>query len=457
MLFNSTTFILFFLPFVLIINFKLNKVNKLYSQYFILISSFFFYSWWNYKLLPLLIFSILFNFWLSKIILKKKNYLYFGILFNLLILIIFKYTNFLIGNLNFFTQSNYDFFELAFPLGLSFYTIQQISYLIDCNEGEIKNIKFIDYSTYVSLFPQLIAGPIVLFRDFYRQKDNILKNSSHYYFHGFFIFMIGLSKKVLIADSLGYFVDDNFNYFDKLSSIESLITSYMFTFQIYFDFSGYTDMALGLGLMLGIRFPNNFNSPYLSRSMIEFWNKWHITLSNFIQIYIYQKIIRRFNDVNLVNSGMVIIFVMFLAGIWHGPTWMYALFGVYHGLGIVINHFWKKYCFALPGFAAWFLTFNFINISFLIFRCNNIETFFAIMKNIVDIKSYFLIFNTNILFQIILLTISAIVIFGFKNSQNIIENPIPVKKIFLISFFSSISLLKIFILNNENAFVYFDF
>ena len=467
MLFNSIEFLFIFLPIVVFVNYYLNKKNPLFSKILLIILSLVFYGAWNINLLPLLVFSILINFYLSNAIINsnnklKKIYVFWGVLFNIIVLAVFKYTNFFIENFNYILSLNINLLNLIFPLGLSFYTIQQISYLIDCSEGEIKKTNFLKYFTFVSFFPQLIAGPIILYKDFEKQFKNLVNNKNHKYFLGLLIFTIGLSKKILIADTLQIYVDKNYLDINLLNAYQILLTSYCFTFQIYFDFSGYTDMAIGLGLFFGIKFPNNFNSPFISKSMIEFWRRWHITLSKFIQIYIYQKIVSKFKNLNIYNSSLTIIFVMFLAGVWHGPTWMYALFGFAHGFGIAINYFWKTYAFKLPAFVSWFITFNFVNLTFIIFRSENLNQLSNIFFKLTDIKmyslKYFYQINLENLIVCVLLLFTFIVTFKFKNSENIIKTKnINYKRILFFSIIGSISIFKILISTESNSFVYFDF
>ena len=417
--------------------------------------------------MPLLVFSILINFYLSSLIINSKNYtkkayVIFGVLLNILVLGIFKYTNFFIENYNFLFSSELMLINLIFPLGLSFYTIQQISYLIDCSEGEVKKTDVIKYFTFVSFFPQLIAGPIFLYKDFEKQFKNIVKNKNHKYFIGLLIFFIGLSKKVLIADTFQLYVDENYSDVFNLNTYQLLLTSYCFTFQIYFDFSGYTDMALGLGLFFGIKFPNNFNSPFISTSMIEFWRRWHITLSKFIQIYIYQKIVSKFKNLTILNSSITIIFVMFLAGIWHGPTWMYALFGLAHGFGIAINYFWKTYFYKLPIFLSWLITFNFVNFTFIIFRSTDLDQLILIFKKLFDVNLYSLnlisnLSGTDLTFFIVLI-VTFYITFYFDNSEKIIQKKrFNIKKILFYSFIGSLSLFKLLLSTESTSFVYFDF
>lgn len=467
MLFNSLEFILIFLPIVIFLNYYLNKKNIIYSKIVLIFISLIFYGAWNIKLLPLLIFSILINFILSNFIInskniKKKIYVYLGVSLNIIILGIFKYTNFFIENYNYIFSAEIKLFNLMFPLGLSFYTIQQISYLIDCSEGEVRKTNILKYFTFVSFFPQLIAGPIILYKDFEKQIKNLVINKKHKYFIGLLIFIIGLSKKILLADTFQLYVDQNYYDISKLNVYQILLTSYCFTFQIYFDFSGYTDMALGLGLLFGIKFPNNFNSPFKSLSMIEFWRRWHITLSKFIQIYIYQKIVIRIKNLTILNSSLIIIFVMFLAGVWHGPTWMYALFGIAHGLGIAINYFWKIYFFKLPIFLSWLVTFNFVNFTFIIFRSQNLDQLMLIFKKIFNINYYSLdftnyFFSEDLMFLIYLLIIFFIT-FKFDNSEKIIQKKnLSYKEIVFFSLVGSLSILKLLLSIKSNSFVYFDF
>ena len=415
MVFSSYIFIFAFLPvmFVGFYGLKYFKQNFL-AKLFLVLGSLFFYAFWEIKYLGILLFSIFANYGIALLILKslsKKNnqakfYLYLGIFFNLVLLGFFKYTDFFLENFNLFSK----FFQLDFsiplphillPLAISFFTFQQIAFLVDCYKKiDVKDLEentflgdskidFLDYCLFVSFFPQLIAGPIVhhkemmpqfqmLFYNTWIQWDKIAK--------GVFIFSIGLFKKVFIADSFAKWANNGFSIVENggfLNIAESWVTSLAYTFQLYFDFSGYCDMAIGLGLFFGILLPINFNSPYKSLNITEFWRKWHITLGKFLKDYLYIPLGGNKGSKILTLRNLFI--VAFLSGIWHGAGFGFVIWGALHGIamclhrayGYLLESFnWQKSAFLQSRFykiLCWFLTFNFLNLTWIFFRSENLQ------------------------------------------------------------------------------------
>jgi len=298
MLFNSFEFLLLFLPIVFFLYFYLNKKRLTIASKSVLVaSSLVFYSWWNILYLPLILSSILVNYVvgsllsnnLEKIILPRKSILFFGIAFNLLLLGYFKYSDFLIENINIVFDANLSLLYLTLPLAISFFTFQQIAYLVDSYKGNTNEHDFLNYIVFVTFFPQLIAGPIVHHKEMMPQfsclKNKVINHKN--IILGIFIFSIGLFKKVVIADTFSVWASVGFDVNQQLHLIEAWFTSLSYTFQLYFDFSGYTDMAVGLALLFNIRLPINFNSPYKSKNIQDFWRRWHITLSRFLRDYLY--------------------------------------------------------------------------------------------------------------------------------------------------------------------------
>jgi len=402
MLFNSYTYILFFLPAVLFLFFFLkNSFTKIILSF----SSLLFIFYDSYYSCFLLLVSLFTNFFLSQLIIKnilnlKKFYFYLSILFNISILLVFKYLNFIITNINFAFNNNFLLYNLAYPLALSFYTIEQIAFMIDLKNNQIKKIKFIDYFVFVLFFPRLIAGPIILFKQIFPQIKNKklnIYNSKNFYI-GLVFFSIGLFKKSFISDGLNFLTTEGFDHKrGVLNFVDSWISSIAYTFQIYFDFSAYTEMALGSALMMNIKIPNNFDNPYKSKSLIEFWKRWHITLSNFINYYLYFPILMRFKIFNVVTSSLVLILIMFIVGIWHGSSWSYALFGLFHGVGLFINHIFRKLGYKLNSFYSWIVTFVFINSSFVIFRSTDLTVAKNIFHGMFVINQDYYITNSELL------------------------------------------------------------
>ena len=437
MLFYTVPYLFFFLPFTLLL-FFMGGYFKIDRKIILILVSIFFYSWWNIYYLPVILFSIIINYYFYKKLvsreLNKKKTLLKGIALNVLVLIIFKYTDFIIENINLVFSSSISPLNLPFPLAISFYTFQTIAFLVNVYDEDILDVKMKDFFLFVVFFPQLIAGPIVKYNNMMPQFSN--ENNKWFnkrnFIIGLIILFIGLIKKIYFAGTLSEFVDVGHENINELGFLSSWLLSLCFTFQIYFDFSGYVDMATGSALMLNIVLPQNFNSPYKATSIIDFWQRWHITLSNFLTNYIYFPLLRSLRNINFFNS-MIITFVVFLiAGLWHGPSWNYVLFGAFHGLGLIINHLYKKYFdINLSKYIFWFLTFNFVNISFIFFRTKEIENIIIILKNMFNIKflfqnnllidTFFLKFINN---QILLIcfALSIIVCIFFKNSYGILKN-----------------------------------
>jgi alginate O-acetyltransferase complex protein AlgI len=453
--FNSLLYIFLFIPTVFFINFFLIK-NKINNKYFLIISSLFFYSFFNIVFLPILIFSILINYYISlkiKYFLQSKKelskrYLFFGIFFNISILIVFKYTNFLISNVNFFIEEKLSLINLIYPLALSFFSIQQIAYLVDNYQSpDLKTPNISDYFFFISFFPQLIAGPIVLYKNISNQIENRFFSIINYknIYIGTIIFFIGLFKKVVISDYISIFTLNNYARLE-MGFFESWALSLSYTMQIYYDFSGYSDMAIGSALIFGISLPNNFNSPYKSLSLIEFWRRWHITLSNFLTYYLFFPILSTFKSINKFKELFLIFFVMFVMGIWHGASFSYLIFGMFHGFGLIINHLWRATNIKINKILSWSILFLFLNISFLIFYSPDLDTFKNISRglvglngiglkdlstlNISEILNYNLGLNFSLftLKYIIVLFSSVILIFSkinsedFRNYENISKN-----------------------------------
>jgi len=378
-LFYTLPYLAFFLPITLAIFFYVNLL-KVDRKLLLIFLSLIFYAWWNVYYLPIIIFSILINYYFyKKIIIEKQNkkkLLILGIFLNILILVVFKYTDFIIENINTFFLTNISYLNLPFPLGISFFTFQSIAFLINVYDEEILDVKTKEFFLFIVFFPQLIAGPIVKYKHMipqFNDKKNYIFNSTNFNI-GLIVLLIGLIKKIYFADTLGEFVDNGYNNINQLNLISSWLVSLSFTFQFYFDFTGYVDMATGSALMLNIVLPQHFNSPFKSLSVIDFWQRWHITLTQFLNNFIYNPILRSLKNINFFNSMIVTIIVFFIAGLWHGPSWNFVLFGLFHGVGLVINHTYKLFFnFKIPKLFAWFLTFNFVNISFIFFRSEEIS------------------------------------------------------------------------------------
>lgn len=389
MLFNSYEFIFAFLPITFFIYFYLNsKRLATAGKGFLVFASLFFYSWWNIIYLPLILGSMLFNFVVGSSLtiesehkkIDKKTLLIFGIILNIALLGYFKYSDFFIENFNLAFSTNVELLKLVLPLGISFFTFTQIAYLVDSYRGETKEYDLLNYGLFVTFFPHLLAGPILHHKEMMPQfasKWNLVKNYKNIAV-GLFIFSIGLFKKVVIADTFAVWAANGFDKAEVLNFMEAWATSLSYTFQIYFDFSGYTDMAIGAALLFNIKLPINFNSPYKALSIQDFWRKWHITLSRFLRDYVYIPLGGNRKGNFRTYGNLFATFV--IGGIWHGAGWTFVFWGFLHGIALVVHRFWSGFNFKMSKFVAWFVTFNFINITWVFFRAKEWDDAMKVLK-----------------------------------------------------------------------------
>ena len=372
MLFNSYEFLFAFFPVVFAIFFILGRINREFASIFLGFASLFFYAWTSINSLPLLLGSIVVNYYLGlfisnsirfknkpedgrgllKIISAKiasKNLLVIALVFNLGLLGFFKYCNFFISNVNDLLALDHSasikLLNIALPIGISFFTFTQIAFLVDCYQGKVSERKFSHYLLFVSYFPHLIAGPVLHHAQMMPQfaKEATYKINYESIGLGILIFTIGLAKKVLLANPLGEYADPFFQAITVASSpsfSEAWLATLAYTFQIYFDFSGYTDMAIGLSLLFGVTLPINFNAPYRSLSIVEFWRRWHISLSTFLRDYLYIPL--GGNQNGRLRRYVNLIITMLLGGLWHGANWTFILWGLVHGALLSINHIWNS-------------------------------------------------------------------------------------------------------------------
>lgn len=394
MLFNSYIFIFVFLPITFFAYFYLASKRLIVgAKAFLVFASLFFYSWWNIIYLPLILSSILFNFSIGASLSKdmylkisKKVILIFGIISNLILLGYFKYTDFFISNTNLIFNSNIDLLHIVLPLGISFFTFTQIAYIVDAYRGEVKEMDYLSYSLFVTFFPHLLAGPILHHKEImpqFNRARNFVKNYSNISM-GVFLFSMGLFKKVIIADTFAVWATNGFDNAEVLTFFEAWATSLSYTFQLYFDFSGYTDMAIGIALLFNIKFPINFNSPYKAMDIQDFWRRWHITLSRFLRDYIYIPLGGNRKGEIRTYSNLMTTFI--LGGIWHGAGWTFVFWGFLHGGALVIHRLWKSFGFGMNNILAWFITFNFINITWIFFRAKSFDNATKVLSGMVGLN-----------------------------------------------------------------------
>lgn len=398
MLFNSPVYIFLFFPCMALIYFMLNRRRFVTAGTVCLVlGSLFFYRYWNASYLQIILISIFINFSFGTMLhqTRKKNFslrrhrithksvLILGIFFNIGLLGYYKYADFFLGNINGLLGTAYPLPLLALPLAISFFSFQQIAYLIDCSKENTKEHDFLNYCLFVSFFPQLIAGPIVHHQEMMPQFAR-LKNKVFQYPNialGIFFFSMGLFKKVWVADQFSVWANTGFDSQTVLTLFDAWGTSLSYTFQLYFDFSGYADMAIGSALFFNIFLPVNFNSPYKSGSIREFWRRWHMTLSRWLRDYLYIPLGGNRKGQFLTFINLVITFL--LAGLWHGAGWTFILWGGMHGVALVIHRVWNKFNLKIPSILGWLVTFLFVNASWVIFRATTLDDGFRILKGMV--------------------------------------------------------------------------
>lgn len=464
MVFSSLTFIFIFLPIVIFLYFI---VKDKYKNYILLLFSLIFYSWGEPKYILIILMSIIFNYLLALAIDKYKNIgkllFIFAVIFNIGLLFAFKYLNFIIISINDIFSLNLNLVNISLPIGISFYTFQNLSYIIDVYLKRVnvqKNI-FI-YATYVSLFPQLIAGPIIRYssiEEYLNKRNHSLDKIAD----GFRRFIVGFSKKIIISNNVAVISDAIFNNYSiySIGAPILLIGVLSYTIQIYYDFSGYSDMAIGLGKVFGFNFDENFDYPYSAKSITEFWKKWHISLTNWFRDYVYIPL--GGNRVSKFKWIRNMLIVWLITGFWHGAGVNYIVWGIYYFIILVIEKlFFNKILNKLPVFLRWIYTFILINIGWIIFRLENINILINVLNQLFTFRSSnmtdFLLENYNLINKLIFLIIGFIFMFPInKLLKKHINNR-------LILFFRDIFLILIFIISicflvndSYNPFIYFRF
>jgi len=387
MIFNSYEFLFLFLPVTLLGFYLLYRRGNDVWMNWISLCSIVFYSYWSLANLPVLLISLFLNFQLAKLLAKNKSkaLLAFGIALNLLILFYFKYFNFFITTVNETADINFHWHEIILPLGISFFTFQKIAFLADVHKSQKRDLSFPKYVFFITFFPQLIAGPIVHHTEIGWQINKPRKHWNNFTI-GFSILVIGLFKKVMIADPLSGIAAPIFTMAEQGGNptfLEAWYAAIAYSLQIYFDFSAYSDMAMGIGKMFGIRLPQNFASPYKAVSINDFWRRWHITLSRFLRDYLYIPL--GGNRKGPYRQKLNLLITMILGGIWHGASWNFLFWGVLHGTYLTINHLYgaltKSYPWLrLPKFMGWIITMVCVVIAWVPFRAPTMEGAVSLWK-----------------------------------------------------------------------------
>ncbi len=416
MVFTSISFIYYFLPLLLICYFV---VPKKFRNIILLMFSVLFYFYGEPKYILLMLIEVFISYVVGLLIdkYKNKNILIIGIFIHVLLFGIFKYFNFVIINVNNLFHSNLNLLNVVLPIGISFYTFQIISYEIDVYNKKVNvQSNILNYFLYVFLFPQLIAGPIVRYQDVNNEIDN--RNVTFEMFaRGVRRFIIGLSKKVIIANNLGELCNIYLNLGDK-SILFTWIFAISYMLQIYFDFSGYSDIAIGLGKMLGFNFPENFNYPYMAKSITDFWRRWHMTLSSWFRDYVYIPL--GGNKKGVLKQIRNILIVWSLTGLWHGASWNFIVWGLYFGILLILEKFiLKKYFSNVSKFIKGIYTLFLVMISFVIFQGDNLSSAFNIIKGLFGLNGELFINNVTLYY---LRGYVLFIVLGVIGSTNYVKN-----------------------------------
>lgn len=476
MLFSSYEFVFAFLPVTVAVYFALSGIKSPYPQrIFLAAASLFFYSYFEWSYILIISASIIINFILAKISLHaskqsaKKALFILSIIFNVGLIGYYKYYDFAVDTFNTVASTNIPIKGILIPLGISFFTFQQLSFQLRTYKSDSKKLNFIDYTLFVSFFPQLIAGPIVLYDDLVPQiidenkrrpnKDNIVK--------GFSIFTCGLFKKLIIADELSLIVDNGFFAYKSMGMLPMWIVAFAYTFQIYFDFAGYSEMAIGLGKMLNYDLPINFLTPLRSASITEFWKRWHITLGRTLSELVYIPL--GGNQKGKLRKAINLFIVFLVSGIWHGASWTFVLWGIAHGAARVFEECFPKLLNRIPTFIRRIFTFLFVVFAFVIFRAESIGQAFGIFKQMFTFSNLGLSRFSSLLingifgvpnFAAIALAFAAILIcfvimLKEKSTSELLEDfsPTP-KRAVLIAI---MLILSVLCMSRSAVFIYFNF
>jgi D-alanyl-lipoteichoic acid acyltransferase DltB (MBOAT superfamily) len=388
-LFNSYDYLLYFLPLALAGYFLL-RAHAVRAIGWLTAASLFFYAWWNPQHLPIILGSIAFNYAVGRALLRRSTraLLTLGVAGNLLLLGVFKYADFALANAAALTGIPLPLPHLVLPLGISFFTFTQIAYLVDVARGRVREPSLLNYALFVSFFPHLLAGPILHHAEMMPQFASV-SNKRPYAPHvalGLYLIAIGLAKKVFIADNLAPLADAVFARPAGLPALDAWAGALAYTFQIYFDFSGYTDMALGAAWLFNIRLPENFDSPYRSTDLQQFWRRWHMTLSRFLREYLYIPL-----GGNRGGAGRTAVNVMLtflLGGLWHGAAWTFVVWGGLHGAGLVVHRAWRRSGVAMPRALAWAITFVFVVVAWVFFRATSVGDALSLLRAMAGVNGW---------------------------------------------------------------------
>lgn len=407
MLFNSYAFIFAFLPVVFFGFYQIGRYSHRLASLWLASASLFFYGWWDVRFVSLLLASIVFNYSAGYLIAKQSTrislpprlLLISALTVNLLLLGYFKYANFFVENFNSLAGTQFAIETILLPLGISFFTFTQIAFLVDTYQGKVKEFNFIHYTLFVTYFPHLIAGPVLHHKEMmpqFAKKDACQLNWDNIAV-GLTIFVLGLAKKVLLADSVAEYATAVFNFVatgGQPMFFEAWVGALAYSLQLYFDFSAYSDMAIGLSLLFNVQLPLNFNSPYKASSIIEFWRRWHMTLSRFLRDYLYIPL--GGSHFGIGRRYINLMITMLLGGLWHGAGWTFIIWGGLHGVYLIINHSWRALKLRMgwgdggkmSQLAATALTFLAVVVGWVFFRADSFSSALTLLRGMVGLNGW---------------------------------------------------------------------
>jgi alginate O-acetyltransferase complex protein AlgI len=467
LLYNSFQFLLVFLPLCLLLYFAAAKISSGLANVVLAIMSLVFYAWWNPWNLVVIAISIAANFPIGLALRgdrtgHKKPILALGIAANLAALAFFKYTNFALANWGILTSHHFQPLQIALPLGISFFTFTQIAFLVDAARGQTAELGFFRYVLFVAFFPHLIAGPIVHHSQLMPQFAHVgakrwIPQNIHI---GIAFLTIGLFNKVIIADNLAPWANQVFDSAQAVSFLDAWRGAIAYTMQLYFDFSGYCDMAIGLAMLFNIRLPDNFNNPYQADSLADFWRRWHMTLSQFLRDYLYIPL-----GGNRKGEGrreFNVMATMLLGGIWHGAGWTYAIWGIFHGILLVMNHAWSGLRIPMPKILARVVTFIAVVIGWVIFRAPSLHVATSRLQSMLGrISADPLVHPKAAISQFAVLGFLLLLVnFGPNAKQWTESRPLSNKRAILLGILFFISLLQMcsaYTTHAPQPFIYFQF
>ena len=463
MIFSTFGFILVFLPIVFSLYTFFLRFNLVTAAKIVLIlASFVFYAYGSGSFFPFFVASVFLNYVIGVTMagtqkrLNKKIILIAGLVINIILLGYYKYTDFIIFNINVFLEIPIPYKEIILPIGISFFTFQLIAFLVDSYKGETKGYNLVDYLLFITFFPQLIVGPIVHHKDVVPQYQNMDKGSvsSKLIAPGVFLFVIGCSKKLALADPMTIWAQNAFDNALQLNMLESWTASLTYTMSYYFDLSGYADMAIGLGMIFGVKLPINFNSPYKARNFADYWRRWHITLSKFLGSYIFRNFYNK--EKGNVNFYWALFVTFLISGFWHGAGWTFVVWGVANGIFVIAAHAMRLNDLKLPLLIAWAMTFIGVIGTRTLFVASDFTDAWYVLNQFYNISSFTLNGNSFIaLKQPAYILVALILVLAFPNSHQIVEKFKPNIKYLLIT----ITLMLIAFLNMSyvRGFLYFQF